>query len=472
MDKFRILGEYAHLISQCKQEKQSLQTQVDLGIITLGDALNEYAELSKKELALREKFVMAVHIKRNGEPRNISFHEASEDNPVSYWFTLMPDGKRKKNNTREGLILALYDHYTGALSDNSVRAIFKAALHEKAITENPKSTTIVRNDASFRALISEEFASTDIRQITLLYLKEYTQKWVNEKHPKKAVYLSYKGILNLIFDYAFAHGVISSNPVKGLKNKVYLKSCDTSRAKAEEKILSPEEIGMLKSEVRRRMQMKKYGRYYINGYALLFAIETGVRVGELCAIKWRDVYEDRIHIHSQQLCDKTKGYTDYYYVPYTKNEKGISEDGREFPLTDAIEAILTELRDLQQEMGIESEYVFCHENGEWIKTDAYITFLRRLCRSFGFKVTNNHALRMSLNSNVLLPLGISVADRAAMLGHSIETNLKFYSFAQKNYLTDVRNRLNRGFVDVNRSRDLSGTYKIVQFPPKAKAQNH
>ena len=45
---------------------------------------------------------------------------------------------------------------------------------------------------------------------------------------------------------------------------------------------------------------------------------------------------------------------------------------------------------------------------------------------------------MSLNSNVLLPLGISAADRAAMLGHSIETNLKYYSFAQKDYLDNVR----------------------------------
>jgi hypothetical protein len=45
---------------------------------------------------------------------------------------------------------------------------------------------------------------------------------------------------------------------------------------------------------------------------------------------------------------------------------------------------------------------------------------------------------MPLNSNVLLPLGISTADRAAMLGHSIESNLKYYSFAQKDYLDNVR----------------------------------
>ena len=78
---------------------------------------------------------------------------------------------------------------------------------------------------------------------------------------------------------------------------------------------------------------------------------------------------------------------------------------------------------------------------------------------------------MSLNSNVLLPLDISVADRAAMLGHSIETNLKYYSFARKGYLEDVRNRLNTGFAAPEVSRDTSGTPEIVPFSQKKKAQN-
>ena len=57
-------------------------------------------------------------------------------------------------------------------------------------------------------------------------------------------------------------------------------------------------------------------------------------------------------------------------------------------------------------------------------------------------------LRMSFNSNVLLPMGISVADRAALLGHSIETNINHYSYADKNYLENVRDRLNAGLDSV------------------------
>lgn len=109
----------------------------------------------------------------------------------------------------------------------------------------------------------------------------------------------------------------------------------------------------------------------------------------------------------------------------------MSQDGRDFPLTQKIRVLLGELKSLQKSLNIHSEYVFCHEDGDWGKKDAYLTFLRRLCQSYNLKLTNNHALRMSLNSNVLIPLGISVADRAAMLGHSIETNLKYYSLLRK-----------------------------------------
>jgi hypothetical protein len=60
----------------------------------------------------------------------------------------------------------------------------------------------------------------------------------------------------------------------------------------------------------------------------------------------------------------------------------------------------------------------------------------------GFQVTNNHAFRMSLNSNVFIPLGIPVTERARLLGHSVETNEKYYSYARKNSMQDICALLN------------------------------
>ena len=124
---------------------------------------------------------------------------------------------------------------------------------------------------------------------------------------------------------------------------------------------------------------------------ILLAIETGMRAGELPSLKWSDIKSNHIHIHSQQLSNRKKGGKEYYYADWTKNEKGISQGGRKYPLTKDIRDLLSELKELQEKKGIISEYIFCHENGEWIKTDAYITCLRRLLRSMNYNITNNHA---------------------------------------------------------------------------------
>lgn len=181
----------------------------------------------------------------------------------------------------------------------------------------------------------------------------------------------------------------TKNPVTAVENTDYYKDCDLTVAKPEQKILSQEEIELLKAEVRKRMRYdKKYNGYFINGYAILISIETGMRVAELCALKWDDINFDKdfINIHSQQLYIVKKGGKEYYYVGYTKNERGIPNGGRDFPLTTA--------------------------------------------------------LRMALNSNVFIPLGIPVTERARMLGHSVETNLRKYSFAGKNSNGNILEVLN------------------------------
>ncbi|MBR1860302.1 MAG: hypothetical protein IJ796_00350, partial [Lachnospiraceae bacterium] len=63
----------------------------------------------------------------------------------------------------------------------------------------------------------------------------------------------------------------------------------------------------------------------------------------------------------------------------------------------------------------------------------YEKFLYRICKSLGYSITNNHAIRMYFNSYVLIPKGIDVTNRARLLGHSVEVNLKNYSFADYDY---------------------------------------
>ena len=65
---------------------------------------------------------------------------------------------------------------------------------------------------------------------------------------------------------------------------------------------------------------------------------------------------------------------------------------------------------------------------------------------------------MSLNSNVLdAKLHLPVAKRAELLGHSVETNLKYYTYASKGDMDDL--------VDLFDSEGLKGA-KTLEVTPR------
>ena len=400
--------------------------------------------LNEKELRLKRQLIAEVH-SSNGTPRTIKYVESKQ-----LWSTLLPGKKPITAKTEEALLDKLMEFYGVSISskDYSVATIFEKALAHKDRTEAVNPETLYHLKASYNRFISDSMAHKDVRNITSDILSEYTLNMLREAQEvddqgvtrkiKKKAFLDYKSVLNLIFTYALHNDIITVSPLSKMNNKAFMKECDCSKAVSEQKIFSEDELETIKTEVRSRMKQKKYNGYFINGYAILLSIETGMRAGELPSLKWSDVHENYIHIHAQQLSNKRKGGKEYYYADWTKDEKGVSRGGRKFPLTKNIRNILSELKSIQEGKGIHSEFVFCNTDGEWIKTDAYITCLRRLLTSLGFSITNNHAFRMSLNSIVLAgKLNLPVAKRAELLGHSVETNMMYYTYATKDDMDDL-----------------------------------
>ncbi len=438
----RDINEILSLIKEIEIEKKSLQRQSEKGIISKVDTVTFLEMNKKKELTLKRKLVEEVHKTPSGRNATISKGKPCKSYPDGFFYTRLKGDTQLKAKTEDELIIKLYEYYFGSDDKRlTISSVFEQALAEKKATENPKDETIRRSRYEFKRYLSKEFQQKNITTITDAELKAYTQNLVNSQNMTKKRFLSYKGVLNLIFDYAFGEGIVKTNPVGKIKNAVYLKSCDCSTADSNEKILTPDEIQTLIDEAAQRANKG----YYIYYYALRFSALTGVRIGELCSLKWSDIdFENfTIHIHTQQLSVFKDGHYHYYEVGYTKNERGQSKGGRLFPLTDDILSLLSELTNVLIKENIRSDYVFCYANGEWMNTMSYKSFLGKLTRKHKLKATSNHALRRSLNSNVLIPMGISVADRAKLLGHSVETNLKHYSYAQKDYVDSARDVLNK-----------------------------
>ena len=251
-------------------------------------------ELTKKELKLKEQKVLEVHtyaitettVKKRGQE-------------VKRWQTRCGD-TRPRCSTYEALIDKLYDYYFGAsvITDYSFKTMFEAALDEKIRTERPKEKTIRDYHNSYKAFISDEFGAKDIRLIKPSELKEYIQNVSGELAPTKKRFYKFKGILNLVFDYACdpERRYIEINPVPS-KNKAYAKNFTPTNDKPEDKAFQPHEVDMIRKHLWERVHRL---RYDVNGYAILFSSETGVREGEIPSLKWSDVKGNSIHIHSQQ----------------------------------------------------------------------------------------------------------------------------------------------------------------------------
>lgn len=461
-------------IRKIEQLKCDIAICFNCGTIIDADTAFQIEMLNKQQLKLKQQLINEVHITKDGTQRKIEYKESK-----GLWMTMMSDKSKVYGKTKEIVIDKLMEKYGLSLRDYSFKTVFEEAIAHKDRTEAVNPETLYHLQATFNRFIDSNLADTDIRNITCDSLSEYTLNMLRTAQKvdkqgathkvKKKAYLGFKSVLNVVFEYALLKDMITINPLTKFNNKAFLKECDCSKAVSAQKIFSDDELNTIKKAVRSYMKCKRYNGYFVNGYAILLSIETGMRAGELSSLKWSDIHDNYIHIHSQQLANRREGGKEYYYADWTKDEKGISKGGRKFPLTKAIKELLSELKKLQESKGIHSDFVFCHENGEWIKTDAYITCLRRMLTSLGFNITNNHAFRMSLNSNILAgKLNLPTAKRAELLGHSVETNMAYYTYATKDDMDDLINLFDSEIQVSPRSHQKVITFEQRKSPESSK----
>lgn len=170
-----------------------------------------------------------------------------------------------------------------------------------------------------------------------------------------------------------------------------------------------------------------------------FAILTGVRISEIVAIKWADIYTDAIHIHRMQ-CEREgqKGTNRYFMVEWTKNEIHTpinQRKGRLFPrYCSELDSLIDDIHNLQIRFNVSSEYLFAKQDGSNVDIKDYKEALRKICKSLGFSIKNNHAFRKALNMRLINDYNIDVAKRAKMLGHSVKTNLTNYTTTDEDWI--------------------------------------
>lgn len=221
----------------------------------------------------------------------------------------------------------------------------------------------------------------------------------------KSVFNYYKIILRAVFRLAVAADEIRSNPLDGVTWP--------------EKVENEPEI-FLRRDIGRILDFAYKDHF---GHAVLMAFYTGLRPGELAALKWSDIDFDEQTITVQRTIGRLEG-------GYGPRETTKTKRARRVVMSPEVYNVLDGLKRKDNNIG----YILHDESGKWLSPDQYRrryeAFFRRLNKSIPddqpkVKIMSPHKCRHSF-ATYLLANGASIRAVQSMLGHvCISTTQKY-----------------------------------------------
>ena len=156
-------------------------------------------------------------------------------------------------------------------------------------------------------------------------------------------------------------------------------------------------------KITKKISVKPYSVGYL---AVGFMIETGIRSGELLALKWSDVQIQtrRLHVHAT-IINPMYNFAEYQDSPKSKSSNRI------IPLTPKAIAILNILLKSRT-----TEWVF-EQDGERYTYQKLSYQTKKLCKECGIKFYGEHAFRHTFATNCYYK-GIDVKILSRLMGHS------------------------------------------------------
>lgn len=246
-------------------------------------------------------------------------------------------------------------------------------------------------------------------QITMLTPKDI-QKYVNELTDKGYSYSTIKKCYNAInaaLKFALERDYIRKNPCISIKLPKQIQ-----RAKSDIEFFTDDELDKI---VEAAIFRYKTGRYmYKHGYAIIILLNTGMRVGELLALKWNNVdFENKqIYVNETrgQIIDRSN--SEQKYIMADRSTKTQSSC-RYIPLNaKTVEALL-----YFKGLGYNNPYVMSNSDNSVITYRNLFRVLSNILKQNSINHGSLHTLRHTFATR-LFRNGIDVKVISELLGHS------------------------------------------------------
>lgn len=354
---------------------------------------------------------------------------------VTRWRTCLPNpdgkqGKQVKKSTLKELEDAIVAFYS---SREQECPTFKEVYLEwrdfhwllNSSTEGTRDKYITDY---FRFIKGSSIEDRPINKITDTQLERFFLDAIIKNNLTYNTFGKLFGYVNNTFKYAFKHRIIILNPMSYLSKSDFKNACKPKRVKtADTELVSSDELDLLMAQIRK--DIKKHPTNF-TFYAVELSAMTGMRVGEVATLKWKDINYDKGYInicrsdkYRKTRDDKGRIVEKKWVVEGTK-----TKTPRLFPIDDYIRESLDRIKDAQVRYGIESEWLFPHPKYGWTHSLMIASCCKNKGKQLGFDhPISIHSLRKTLNTN-LRNSSVPVSICASLLGHSEKVNSEYYYY--------------------------------------------
>lgn len=399
--KYKTLMQKSNISSE-----HMLQYLQENGIINIDDVENA---MKKSEL----ERILKQH------PYKITFS-------AGRWQTFVKDDTQKSGrkklakSTEEKLNIALYEYYKKQeqqLSHVTLKTLYPEWIEYKALHTTASNYIRRINNDWDKYYKDSDIINKQIKQLDKLTLDMWAHKLIQHYHMSKTQYYNCTIIMRQALDYAVDLGIITENPFSLVQIDGRRLFRQVKKKPDQTQVYFENELKLLSDMAWDDFHSNDKLRYRLAPLAVLFQFQTGVRLGELCALRFSDVKGDYINIErmyryeTKEVVNHTKGFED-----------------RRVLLTKKAKEILDTARSYQTQQGFSiNGYIFSLGNNP-LSEAAISNLYKKYCDKIGIVHKSSHKSRKTYISS-LIDGQININTIREMVGHADErTTYSSYCF--------------------------------------------
>lgn len=352
------------------------------------------------------------------------------------WRTYLPDDTKKNKrrliakSTKEKIEAEIITYYKGLAENVSLKKITLRTFYQTWLDYKKLKTTssmyIRRIHSDWENYYLND-AIIDIPLVKLDYdtLEEWALKKIRENQLTKKSYYNLSIILRGSLDLACQKGIITENPFQKVKIDYKLFFRKRKPDDATQVFLTNEQ-----PEIEREAYEDFQQTENVACLAIPLLFQTGLRLGEIVAIKSTDISGNYLHVQrmeirtTKQLPDGSWATQRFEIVEHTKSEAG----NRNVYLTSTAKKIIQQIELCNQEHGYkDNDFLFLNADGR-IHSKSIDTRIRKYCRHIGIAEKGCHKARKT-NISLLIDGRVNINRIREQVGHASErTTYNNYCF--------------------------------------------